>query len=473
MLRNKIVKYIFSRYAIYVLQLANTLVLAEKLSSYYFGIWAFIQMILLYFAHFDLGIPSSFNAVAAIYQRKKRYVAIHFYSALTLICILSLIVLFLTTFFDYDIGSKFKFNKYLFYVIPIIVLTYFNKLLMNLYRVYNKLNQIAFYQASTPIAICLSYILFKHDLIEHILLGIILANVLSLLFFIFYLPVKNKVNLSLRAMKSIQKSGIYYFFYNTSFYFVLLSTRSIIGFYYTVEEFGFFNFALSISSIIELSINSILFLIFPKLINKLSLADNQNSGFIIKTMQKNYVAMVSVLSYLFISFYPILISYFPEYKSSVMAFNLVVLTNLIYSNCYSYPILLMSRKRERILAGLAFFLLIINLLFTSTLVFVFKVGFSYAILGSAVAYIIYTILVTRFALKEINEYQNSFQLIRKIFPTVQVIPIIFTGVLILFSAPAMLYITILFLYLTLNFRTCIELLSTIRYIVFKPNTLDI
>ena len=476
LLRNKIINYIFSRYAIYALQLINTLILAKVLSPFNFGVWGFIQLIIVYFTHFDFGIPSSFNAVASVHKRSTRFVSYNFNAAFTLvglICCLVLLSFIIIQVFDYQVGEKYNFDSYICYVLIIIILGYFNKLMMNLFRVYNKLKEITFYQACVPLTICFVYILFKENLIKNLLIGIISANIISLLVFLHQCPLNLKITISRRLLKQIQKSGIFFFIYNTSFYFIFLTTRSIIGAFYEVEEFGLFNFAYSISNVIELSISSFAFLIFPKLLNRFAFLENGEAFLKINFIQSNYRIIVSTLSYFAIAVFPIFISFFPDYKESMGAFNLIVLSNLIYANCFGSPILLISRKRERKIAIYAFIALVLNFCLSLILVYVFQCNYTYVIFGTAVTYVVYVLAINNLSLNELNNSRGFLHLFKFTFPWKESIPLLVGFILIWIDANPLILPFLLILYLVFNFTSIVESKKSFSIIINNSSVIDI
>jgi O-antigen/teichoic acid export membrane protein len=476
MLRNKIVNYIFSRYAVYFLQLINTLVLVKRLSPFEFGIWGFIQMILLYFLHLDFGIPSSFNALASIHKSKSKYVSLNFNAAFTLtifICLLTIFLFYLKDRYAIPIGRKYNFYAFQLYVIIIIVLANLNKLMMNLFRVYNNFRAITFYQACIPISIFITYTLFKDNLIIYLLKGLIVANIIPLLIFLFSSPIKIKLNFSKRLLIQIQNSGIYFFIYNASFYFILLSTRSIISQFYTVEEFGQFNFAISISNIIELSVSSFGFLVFPKILNRLASYNDQMAFEKIEFIQSNYLLVVTLISYLAIAFFPIVTFLFPSYVDSISAFNFISLTNIIYSYCFGSPMLLMARKKERKLALIAFMALVMNFVLTVCIVHFLKIHYSGVLVGMALVYLVYVVLVNWMCRRELKNFNTLKELIVKTFPLEHSIPLLLGFLLFILNAPIAIFPIVLIVYIIFNFKSLIELKNTLTTIIKNSSAVDV
>lgn len=474
--KNKVFNYVFSRYAIYGIQFLNTLMLAKLLSPVNFGIWGFTQLIINYFNHIDFGVPSSFNTLAAIHKKNKKYVYFNFNASLTLTSLLSvLVIVFFTIMYliEYDFGSKYNFNAYLIPVLLIIVLSYFNKLFMNLFRIYNKLKAITFYQSIVQLVVLATFILFSNDLIYYLLLGMIFANVLALLVFIYDSPVVLKLNFSKRLLSQIQKSGIYLFIYNASFYFIVLSTRSVISYFYEVEEFGWFNFAFSLAAVIELILSAFMFLIFPKMINRLAQQSNEEAYTTINYLQSNYTLIISSMSYMAIALFPLFLYWLPEYTNSITAFNLILLTKLVYSNCYGSPVLLMAKKQERKLALVAFIVLLINILCSILFASVFNFSFDQAVLGTFVAYLVYVMWMNRMSLNLLGQNNSLLTVFNYSFPFKMLAPILIGVSFSIFELPLYLYVVLLLVFIALNFKSFFELKELIVKLVTKPDLVDI
>ena len=79
---------------------------------------------------------------------------------------------------------------------------------------------------------------------------------------------------SLTYQGAILKKGLLLFLYNTCFYFIIISVRTIISGNYEVEEFGLFSFSFTLAHAVMLLLESLMFVIFPKMIGKMT-GDNK------------------------------------------------------------------------------------------------------------------------------------------------------------------------------------------------------
>lgn len=474
---NSIIKYISSRYIIYIIQFINTLLIAKKLDPHNFGVWGFLLLIIIYFSYFNFGIPSSLNILASINKNKTKYVSLNFNTSLILIGVLSCIVIFafsVNSLLNFNFGEKYNFNENSLFILFIIIIGYFNSIFLNIFRIYNKLTEITFNQSITPISVLIIVLFYNgSSLIYYLLIGMIISNSLSLILFIKNCPLKIKWVYSKKLITKLQKSGIYFFIYNTSFYLILISTRSIISYYYKVEEFGFFNFAYSISNVIYLLLNSFIFLVFPKIINKLSTLDDNESYKLIYFIRSKYVLITNVISHFAIMCFPIFILTFPKYESAIYTFNLITLTQLVYANCFGSPVLLMARKKEKKIALSAFMILIINIVMTFIVVKIFKVNYSQVIIASTMTYLIYIININRLSLIEINKYKGIINLLTSTFSINLIIPFIISFTFSILEIHTAFFSIPFIIYLLLNYKLIIETINSIKKILKKPELINI
>src|SRR5690606_31787316 len=124
----------------------------------------------------------------------------------------------------------------------------------------------------------------------------------------------------------IIKRGMFLFLYNTSFYLIMISSRTIISDYYDVSQFGLFTFSFTLANSILLLFESLQFLIFPKLINKLTNISPDSCMDFISTLRIPYITITHLLIHFGIMVFPIFITFFPNYIESTNIFRLIALT---------------------------------------------------------------------------------------------------------------------------------------------------
>ena len=68
--KNKVVLFLFSRYATYFIHFINSLFIAVYLGPYYLGIWGFISLIIQYVNQINFGIAHSVTAIISVHKKK-------------------------------------------------------------------------------------------------------------------------------------------------------------------------------------------------------------------------------------------------------------------------------------------------------------------------------------------------------------------------------------------------------------------
>ena len=140
LLKNNIIKFIFTKYLTFALQMLNSILIAKKLSINLFGIYGFAILILQYFSYSNLGLNYSYSVISSSIKKDANYNKNDLIStSLNLQIIISLVLLIV-----FLIGSKlnlfnkYNFNDYFFILIIITILQQINILLVNIFRIENK-----------------------------------------------------------------------------------------------------------------------------------------------------------------------------------------------------------------------------------------------------------------------------------------------------------------------------------------------
>jgi len=237
--KNKVLYFVFVGYATYFIQFINSLFIAVYLGPYYLGIWGFINLVIQYINQINFGISHSINAIASINKQKEWYITKLVGTALSMLIVLSVFVaLFfvMNNVLNLQLGEKFDFSQFTPFVFVIAILGYYNCLLSNIYRIYGKLFEIAFSQSSFPLLLLITILIFKG---KNLLWAIVIANsiaiILSFLLFVIKSPIRLFPSCNMRLVKTIQRKGWHLFIYNTSFYLIIISTRSFVSAYYNVS----------------------------------------------------------------------------------------------------------------------------------------------------------------------------------------------------------------------------------------------
>ena len=476
-LRNKVVFYLSTRYLTYALQFLTSLVIAAKLGPFYFGVWGFILLLLQYFQQCHFGIYNSFNVLYVQYRedetRCKSYIAnsilLESYLALLVIVVFCIYFICGDNYFE-----KYNADKYFIWVCVIAILQYFQGLIINIFRVKNLLNYVSICQSAIVVFNFLCIFFFNGEtLIRMLLAGYIFGNVLAIVlaWASGILRVQGSI-ISKVYQIEILKKGLYLFLYNTCFYFIIISIRTIISTNYKVEEFGQFTFSFSLAYAVMLLLESLTFIVFPKVIGKLSSCNNDVVFMTIHEYRTIYQTSAHGLIYFALCFFPLLISFFPKYDVALTSMNLVALTVLMDTSRSGYAELLVARNKERQLAIVTIMALILNCILSLIEVKIFNVKFSYVILASLVTYYFLAIAIVIKGRKETENSVNILSVIVDVFPMRLLIPYLCA----LFLAVCEIYNIIflpLLLFLIMNYKESKYLLTLSKRILLNPKIVNL
>ncbi len=476
-IKNKVLFYLVSRYATYAVQFLTSLLIAAKLGPYYMGIWGFVLLLLQYFQQFHFGIANSFNVLYIQHRGNQQECYNYIGNSLVILSVLCTFIVFIYILYLFCGGAlfdRYHVDKYMLWVCLIAILQYYVEFLTNLFRVKNLLNYVAFCQ-SIIVFLCLFCVIFSREekLIQWLVASYVIGNSFCVLlgFISGVIPKYKQVQFSLKCQKEILNKGLYLFLYNSCFYFIIISIRTIISDNYSVEEFGLFSFSYTLAYSIFFIIGALGFVIFPKVIGKLSSNDNKEVKDTISFLRKTYVTSTHFLVYLAIFFFPLLLYFMPQYDGSALSFNLIALTILITTCSYGYLELLISKNRERLMSLLSASALILNIIIGMIIVKYFNVSFSYVIVATLITYIIYSFTVLCFGLLILKDFVWHRALM-DYFPLRLFCPYLSALLCTFLMCEYFMWIPVV-LFILLNRREGVELFETIKAIIINPNKVNL
>ena len=476
-LKNKVILFIFSRYGTYLIQFINSLFIALYLGPYYLGIYGFITLITQYMNHLSFGVADSVTAIISVNKDKDLYIQKIIGTAITMLLGLSFIAILLFStneIFNLNLGSKYNFSTYAPIVVLIGVLGYFNTLFNHVFRVYGRLYEIAFNQTAYPLFILLAIIFFKNS---ELLWALVAANFSAfLLSFILYLiksPIKLKPLFYYNLFKIIQTKGWHLFIYNSSFFFIVISTRSFVSGFYSVEEFGYFTFAFSLANVILLLLQAFSYLIFPKLLNRFASSTNNQNIDLLEKLRNAYVTTSHLLIHVAILFFPLFLLFFPQYKIASEAFKLIALSVVLYTNSFGYSGLLIAKGYEKILGRVAFSALVLNATVALVLIKIINVPFTLVIISTMVSYFIYVYALGFMGRKMLQLDTSVLAVLNDIYPIRLLAPYALSLGFIILSISDIYFVLSIILFLILNFRVLSKLKTIIKTVILNPNFINI
>lgn len=474
---NKIIIYLLSRYGTYALQFVVSLSIAAKLGPYYLGIYGFISLIVSYFAQINFGIPHSLNVLLVHHKSDDRKCNNYIGNSIFIYGVLSLIVVVLYLFVQlghYNIDDKYIIDEYYFLICILAILTYFNALFSTILRVRNKVYQLSVIQ-SINVVLNLIVVFFFNE--RALIMALLICQLLSavICFLITQkekvVPKLTKLEYGIQIQKEIIKKGMYLFLYNSCFYFILISIRSIISSNYSVTDFGIFNFSFSIANAVLLLLESLSTIIFPKIIELLSSKDYNKIKSSLHSLRISFISTAHLLIYVAMIFFPLVIKLMPQYSNALTSMNLIALAILINTNSYGFSTLLIAQNREKVSAVISLVSLSINVAAGLFLVNVMEVQFEYAILSVMITYLCFSAMIVYAGSKLIGV--NSLKdIVLNIFPIRLLLPYTAALLISVYSLEYLIFIPLL-LFIIFNWNDIIAIKNMSLKLFKNPNIADI
>jgi len=473
---NKVVIYMVTRYIIYFITFLSSMIIAVRMGPYYLGIWGFVLLLIRYFHIIDFGVGNSMTVL--LVQNKEDEIARADYemSAMFILSGISIGVVLVALYyylFGIPLFEKYELG-YLFYFVCIVaILQYFNDYFLKIYRVKGKMFEFTFYQSIIQILVFVAVFITRGEKLVYLLMGVyVISHLMSLFLFLRGKKVALDGKFSRTRSKEIVNKGTYLFIYNFCFYMIIISTKTIIGAYYSVEEFGYFTFAYTLAHAAILLLTAFSTLITPKLLDKFNSPNNDVIESAIRMLRINYVFLSHGLMYAAMLCFPILLYFLPNYAGTLKVINLTSLASILYANSFGYMSFLIVRNREKVIARNSFICLCINIIIAFVLVKIMHISYDYVVLATLISYFFYAYFSVSCGIKELSQRANFFVVIKDTFPLGILIPfLIATGVTIINNSYLMFLP--LFIFIIMNIREIKEIYGSFKRILYNPNVIDI
>ena len=473
--KNKVVIYLITRYVVYFIAFLSSMVIAAKLGPYYLGIWGFMLLLIRYFQIINFGIDSSITVLLVQHKNDEKSKADYEMSAMILVGIISFIVILLAVyyfFFRISLFEKYELG-YLFYFVCIIaILQYFNGYFFKVCRVKGKMFEFTFYQSITQILVFVVIFLARGESLLYLLVWVyFIAHLVSLFFFFRGKGIALNGKFVWVKAKEIVNKGMYLFIYNFCFYMIIVSTKTILSAYYSVEEFGYFTFAYTLAHAALMLLTAFSTLITPKLLDKFNSPDNGRIESAVRLLRVNYVYLAHGMMYVAMLLYPLLLYFLPKYADTLAVINLTILATVLYTNSFGYISFLMARNKEKAIAVNSLICFLTNVVIALFLVKVMHVSYEYVIMATLLSYFIFTYLTVYMGKKVLSQNASFWIVMKEAFPVGILIPfIVAVGVTVINSAYVMFFPLLVFI--GMNMHEIKEIYRMFKRILYNPNVVD-
>lgn len=398
--------YVTIRYITYVLAFVNTLLLANFLGGYEYGIYSFILLINSYMTYSNLGINESLNTEYAKYKHKviSKKIWDNAWSLNIIISILASIIFFIIYLTDRSLFHEYSFGEYAIAVILTCMVTNLGRIYITFYKLHGKLLKLNIQQLLPNAAILCLILTLRYkttnDQIVWILFG---TNLISLIVFRIGIPIKPRFFLSFKLSKILLSRGFSLLIYNFSFYLFILMASSIISMKYDVIEFGCFSLSNSLANGIIMAGGAFLFIFYPRILNSMS-KPKLECAKMIKRIRSIYVIGINIICLISIPIIFILSFFYPQYSISlVKIYGILMVGKCINNATTGYSAYLIANKQEILMTAYALISVAIEFLIIQIFLKL-ELNIEFIILAIAIGSMVYTSLIVMKGLKSLYGY---------------------------------------------------------------------
>lgn len=475
-LKSNIFQYVFIRYATYIIQFSNAILLAKYIGVYEFGIYSFITLSLQYLTYSNLGVNYSLNTLYAVKKGKPYITNLLWTNALMVTIAIGLIIIasgFVFKAFGLQILTKFEFSENIIFIVVIAFIANMNILYINLYRIYGKLQLINLQQTFFPVILLIVIILYNNKInVTTVLFVQLVTNLLPLIIFFIYSPHKLKLNYNKKITTVLLTKGINLLFYNVSFYFIMISARTIVGAFYSVEELGIYSLAYTVSNSVMLAAGAFSFIFFPKLINRFDQEnDMERLKNLIYDMRSLYIVALNFIALLSLVIIPFIVIYIPKYIAMIDCLKLLIIAQLIINNNFGYTTLLIAKNKERKLTVIGF--VSIGITIISGLIFLyFNASFEIIAFSAIIACLYFNFAVVKEGQKFTMISKSVKEIFTFLYPMKILIPILLIIISFFVKENIFTAIIILGVFVLLNYKNLIEIYKKTLYLLTNKRVLE-
>lgn len=469
--KNEVVLFALLKYLTFGVSIGRTLLFIEILGDFRFGLWSFVLLFLQYFSYSNVGQHFTVNLQMPKYFDRKEKNEVHF-TAVIQLTILTGVLVFLSLLVAYSFSpnlfSKYEFRSYYLLVIPLGLSQNINKVMANSVRVFGKLVLLGIYELLN-VLIFVPVIFFDNE-------GLILQLILLWLGFsaVMNFVLGRSVPLKLHLFKLLKwsdyrdslRQGFYLLILNVCVMLIILSLRTYVSVYFSVEDLGRFSLAGSLAVATVVLMQTLTSAFFPKMMNKFS---SEKKLEVVADIQSRISSIYIPLSFIFtlvsISIIPYVGLLIPSLSKVFSIYLVLVLSYTFISFSTGYDILLYSKQKEKnvAIAGLS------TLAITLVLILMFHLSGlkNLELLASIgfLSYNIYSLILVLMVKKMVTIFDKTL-----IINWIKAI-VLFAALLVLQHIYEMEHLSpiFMFIYLIINYKTIIRLTKEVRIILQNPN----
>lgn len=445
--------YVILRYLTYLLQFGNALLLAKILGEHEYGIYCFALLIMQYMSYSNLGLNESLNIEYAAYIHNETEaqriwnntwsINIIINCALFLVCIP---ILWIVRPFE-----EYHFSGYSEVLLLTCVLFNLVRIYMTYNKLFGKLWKLNLQQLLPHLLVLLAIILLHEGVNTKTLVTLTgVAHLISLIVFRIHLYKPPRFQIDIACTKILIRRGVNLLLYNLSFYLMTLVASSLVSQYFSVEEFGCYSFSNTMVNGIVMSGGAFMFIVSPKILNRLTHYSTSESVELINRLRSVYVVFMDFVSLMAISASIFLTWFLPQYKDNLtVVFSLLMIGQVCNNSTAGYASLIIAKKKEACLVRFALTSVLITFALSTLLMQFFDSLF--VIPGVVcVSSMVYSIQVIRYGCKLLRREDHNPLLEFLVYN--KWIPLILIPLNACFINNTWFLIFILLLYIVVNYR---------------------
>ena len=365
-------RYLFFRYLSYGLQFLNTIILLKYLGGYRYGLYSFSLLSINYLSYTNLGLNQSVNTILSVKKDKTALIIDVWSNAMTIVFTISCIIFLLNTiiqlFYPTFLGKYEYHNFGLFYVF-IGLIANINLMYTALYRIFNNYSKINFNQFFPPfITFALVLVFRSHLQLLPLFLAISIAYVFSLLFYIIQPPLHMKLRIKKPIANIILRRGINLMLYNFSYQYISLAAITFVSVLFSPLCFGHFSLSVSISNAFVMLVASLLFMIYPKILNRLCSPNFSIIANYLNKLKDTYVAFSDIIVIAGIISVAVSMQFFQQFSDICSSIIFLLIGQLFNNNSVGLCTTLIAHKKESSLTALG----ALSILFVILICFLFR-----------------------------------------------------------------------------------------------------
>ncbi|MDA3867106.1 MAG: oligosaccharide flippase family protein [Salinivirgaceae bacterium] len=476
---NEAFLFVVGKYFAFGLQFLNSILIAHILGPYYFGIYGFVLLVVSYVRFANFGVHYAVNVELSTHDRTNKQEANQITSMGFMVTIGVAVLILLAAlsihFLDIQVFEKYDFSQYLLLTVFISISLIMSLLFTNIYRSYSKFYQIlAYFILPQLFLLIMLYVGPENEKLNYLLYGFLGGHVIALLVFIKDYPLKFSFTFSWRIFHSLIKRGIPLVIYNASFYFILLSARTIVSIFYDVESMGLFSFANNVAQASEHALGVISFVFFPKILNRLKTdIPNHDAIELLAKIRSLYLVVFYLIMFSLVFVYGILVGFMESYQFSELTFLFLILMKLFIGKVFGYSHLLVSRGYENKIAAYAFITVLLATVSSIGFIYFYQVDFTIVAVCTFISTAFYMLAVIRKGKIVLHNEFRFFETISELFPLRYLIPLVLLILERIFIREIVTSVLPLIVFVLLNWKSVkaaviqfLKVFSNINYVKF-------